>query len=90
MSAVVVHVVVVDVVVVVVVGGGEGGEGGGNFSSLNSNVRCTIYLFYQLIRLICAASNNNATSANVIFNFVCMFDLEMPCIYGIIEGLMEE
>ena len=39
---------------------------------------------------ICAASNNNATHANVIFNFVYMFDLEMPCIYVIIEGLMED
>ena len=42
------------------------------------------------MRLISAASNNNATSANVIFKFVYIFDLEMPCIYVIIEGLMED
>ena len=42
------------------------------------------------MRLIGTASNNNATRANEIFNFVYMFDLEMPCIYVIIEGLMED
>ena len=42
------------------------------------------------MRLIGAASNNNATLASINFNFVYMFDIEMPCIYVIIEGLMED